>query len=137
METLLERTEVRKGLLRNAIVETVQESRSSGCSMNNIMDNLTRNDEVGHTFNRAIVEVLVGELCSVGLVERNNKIFRWNHGRLLCGKPDAPNDLPLTEAEKNLPKCLCCGMKMRIVLPESSSMQMLGVYALVCDYCSG
>ncbi|GEM_PF-2656154 len=137
METLLERTKVRKGILRSTIVEAIQGSRSSGCSVNSIIDELTRNDEMEHTFNRAIVEVLVDELCSEGLVERSNRVVRWNHGRLLCGKPDAPNDLPLEEAKKNPTKCLCCGTRMRIVLAESASMQMLGVYTLICDYCSG
>ena len=136
METLQARTKERKGSLRNAIVAIIQENRREGCSVNEIMEELAKDRRVDQTFNRPIIELLVNELVSDGQVERKSSLVRWNHTRGLCGTPDLPPNTPLEIAIQSPPHCMCCGNKMRVVPAESVSMQQLGIYRVVCDFCS-
>ena len=66
-----------------------------------------------------------------------------DHGRGLCQKPDmskygkAQNDLDLPRevAEADPPSCRCCGHTMRVV-EMSASLDQIGMYELICDFCS-
>lgn len=135
MEALHRRTKERKDSLRNAVKAIIQGDKKQGSSVNEIMAELAKDEEVTGTFNRAIVELLVNEMEGKESLERKGPFIRWNHGRDLCGKPDVPRDTPKEVAEKTPPHCLCCGNTMRIVSADSSVMGQLGVYAVVCDYC--
>jgi hypothetical protein len=59
-----------------------------------------------------------------------------DHSRGLCGKSDRGNTLPCEEAEANPPNCLCCGSPMKVVDCDSSGMNELGMYWLICPLCS-
>ena len=60
----------------------------------------------------------------------------FKHRVELCGKPDVPPDTPLKTAQVKDIHCKCCDKKMTIVQPKSLSMQQLGIYALICNFCS-
>lgn len=68
-----------------------------------------------------------------------------HHTRELCGKPDMSKygkaqenlNLPLAAAEDDPPNCRCCGQQMRVVSDcLSTSFQQLGMYEVVCSFCS-
>ena len=67
---------------------------------------------------------------------------RPDHTQGLCGKPDmskygkAQDDLTLAReiAEANPPLCRCCGHTLCVV-DMSASLDQLGMFELVCNYC--
>lgn len=136
MEPLVLRTKRRITPLRHAVMDIVKEIGRGGCSVNEIMAELKGDEGVEQTFNRPIIELVVNELEADGSLERKDRFIRWNHGRSLCGKTDSSRNISRAEAERNPPPCLCCGNPMKVMPPESTSMEQLGVFALTCDYCS-
>lgn len=70
----------------------------------------------------------------------NRRAVNVDHSRGLCQEPNFKppyhiNNIPREVAEKDPPTCKCCGQKMKIQNMGSESLDILGMFYLVCEIC--